>query len=348
MKTQRLRALSAAFGGLIAGVSLASASTLTIPPQITSPAGGSTVSSVKPLEIRVDNGDLGNVHTVEILSNGVPIGWAYQPDFFGEWAFPAEAHLSVMDPDEQWWPDAPPVVIDYHPDGVSPMMFFQGEFVSPTQFAGTFETNDAIPQTGNVTVDFTRENGMITIVITGDAPIHVRRHTGGKNTTHRTLFTCQWATPQPGVHNLTARLTYTDPMTWEENVYTTAPVQVTVKAPPAPEIDVRLAGRSLKSGRSSTPFGRVSIGTKSKAVSYTIRNVGNAPLKNLKVGVKGTHAKDFVITQPRKSRIAAKAETTFKVSFLPKKQGVRKAQLQILSNDADENPFRVALQGTGK
>ncbi len=348
MKIQQLRALGATIGGLFACATLATAFTPTIPPKITTPANGATVSSTKPLVIKVDNGDLGNVHSVQILSNGTPIGWAVASDFLGEWDFPADMHLSVMDPDEQWWPDAPPIVIDYTPDLVSPMMFFYGDFVTPTQFSGTFETNDLVPQTGNVTVDFTRVDDKINIVITGDAPIGVRTHEAGVNWHHQAIFTYQWAAPTPGVHNLTAKLTYTDSMSWEQEVYTTETVQVTVKPPPAPEIDVRVAGRSLKDNKSSTGFGKVRLRKKGAAVAYTIVNVGNAKLKNLKVEVRGAHRKDFVFTQPLKTSLAPNAETKCKVSFAPKKKGTRKAQLRILSNDADENPFRVALQGTGR
>jgi hypothetical protein len=333
---------------MFACATVASAFTPTIPPQILSPANGATLSASKPLLIRVDTGDLPNVHMVEILSNGTPIGWADAPDFVGEWSFPNDAHVSVLKPDPEWQ-DGPPFMIDYHPGGDAPMMFFEGDFVSATQFSGTFNMHSTTPITGNVTVDFTRVNGRVNVVITGDDPVGVRTHTGGEGGRNdRTTFTCAWSAATPGVHNLTARLTYTDTTIWEQAVYITLPVQVTVTAPPAPEVDVRAAGRSLKDNKSSTGFGKVARGAKSTAVTYTIRNVGTAPLKNLKVQVKGAHARDFLITQPGKSRLVPKRETSFKVRFAPRKIGTRKAQLQILSNDADENPFRVALLGTGK
>jgi hypothetical protein len=346
MKTHRLRAVGAILSCWYGWSILAAAFTPTIPPVITAPANGSTSSSATPLRIHVDSGDLPNVHSVQIFSNGVPIGWAVAPDFLGEWSFPMGAHLSVMQPDPEWGPNPPAFFMDYHPDDSSPMMFFEGNFVSPSRFVGTTGPHEVPPLA--VAIDFTRVNDKVSIVITGDHPIGVRTHDNGDGWRHdRTQFTCEWEAPVTGVHNLSAKLVYTDTTSWEKEEYTTASVTITVKAPPAPEIDVKYAGRSLRDNKSSAGFGRVMRGAKGKAAIFTIRNAGTASLKGLKIEVKGPHSGDFLITQPRKTSIGSKAETTCKVTFSPRREGIRKAQLQIRSNDADENPFRVALQGTG-
>lgn len=347
MKPNTFRSVGASLAGLVACAALAGAATPTIPPKITSPLNGATPSTAKPLLVKVDNGDLGNVHSVQILSNDVPIGWAVAPNFLGEWEFPESAHLSVMDPDEQWWPEAPPIIVDYHPDATSPMMFFEGNFVSPTRFSGTFSTNDLVPQTGNVTVDFVRVGYKIDIVITGDSPIGVRTHEGGVNSHQRTTFTYEWSTPAIGVQNLTAKLAYTDSMTSQKGVYTTATVKVTVKAAPAQEIDVRYKGVSIQDNKTTALFGMVNRGVTSKAAVFTIRNVGKQKLTGLKVAVGGKHPGDFRIIQPGATELAPNAETKCKVLFAPTQTGARKALLKIRSNDADENPFRVVLSGTG-
>lgn len=344
MKTSSILTLA----GLCACATWAAAQTPTIPPKITSPLAGATASTAVPMIIKVDSGSLTDVSGVQILSNGVPIGWAIAPNLLGEWAFPAEAHLSVMKPDPTSWPDAPPIIMDYHPDGTSPMMFFSGDFVSPTQFTGTYETNHEVPYTGNVTVDFTRVNEKINIVITGDGFLGTRTHNSGVCTRYdRTVYSYRWLSPKAGSQNLRAKLFYTNTTTWQPDEYLTASVLVTVTTPPAPEIVVIKGGISLKDNLSTTNFGKIPRGSRSVPVTYTIRNTGNAKLTNLKVELKGTNVGDFVATQPLSVALAPGAKTTFTVRFVPRQKGVRTAVLRILSNDADENPFRVALTGTG-
>jgi hypothetical protein len=121
---------------------------------------------------------------------------------------------------------------------------------------------------------------------------------------------------------------------------------VTAKATKrAPEIDVQRGGRSLRDGKGSLLYGSVSKPTE---ITFTIRNVGSAPLRNLKVQVKGKHPSDFKVTQQPKARISPKAKTRFKVRFAPRRSGERRAQLRVVSNDANENPFRINVSGSKK
>lgn len=113
----------------------------------------------------------------------------------------------------------------------------------------------------------------------------------------------------------------------------------------APEIDVIQAKKSLKDAVGSIKFGEVVQGEQSSAVTFIIRNTGSSKLRNLKVSVLG--AKDFVATQPAKSRLSPGGKTTFKVTFSPQQAGTRKAQVRIASNDANENPFRINVTGVG-
>ena len=63
--------------------------------------------------------------------------------------------------------------------------------------------------------------------------------------------------------------------------------------------------------------------------------------------LSGANAADFsVITQPA-SPVAPGGTTSFQVRFNPSALGTRSATLSVGNNDADENPYDFALQGTG-
>lgn len=112
----------------------------------------------------------------------------------------------------------------------------------------------------------------------------------------------------------------------------------------APEIGVyQPASLSLKDdGKKS--FGEVKQGL-SYTKTFTIRNVGSAKLKNIKVSLSGSS--DFSLVKPKVTSLASGAKTTFTVTFKPGSAGVKTTRLRIKSNDADENPFDVELSGTG-
>lgn len=123
---------------------------------------------------------------------------------------------------------------------------------------------------------------------------------------------------------------------------------VALKPSAAPEIAVQQpAGSNLTDGKSKRAFGSVSVGKSSAVRVFTIRNGGNAPLKNLALMKTGAHKKDFVVTGLGKTTLAPGAKTTFKVTFAPKAKGARSAGIAISSNDADENPFNIGLAGEG-
>jgi hypothetical protein len=105
------------------------------------------------------------------------------------------------------------------------------------------------------------------------------------------------------------------------------------------------SGTGLTSGVSSSNFGAVVNGA-SKTRTFIIRNLGTVPLTGVSVGKSGTHSGDFAITQPA-TTVNGGGSTTFTVTFTPTASGGRNATLSIASNDADENPFTIALSGTG-
>jgi hypothetical protein len=96
----------------------------------------------------------------------------------------------------------------------------------------------------------------------------------------------------------------------------------------------------------------VSCGTfavgNSSSKSITIRNKGNRPLTGLALSLDGTDATSYAIDNlAMSSELAAGGSTTFDIIFNPSgtASGTRRATLHIASNDANENPFYIALSG---
>lgn len=117
---------------------------------------------------------------------------------------------------------------------------------------------------------------------------------------------------------------------------------------PVPEIVVEHpAGNSLVDATGSRKFGTVLIGGAGKSKTFTLRNTGNAALTGLKITKSGANTNDFLVAGLSKTTLAAGTKTTFKVTFVPKAIGTRRATIHIKSNDADENPFDVKLTGEG-
>jgi Protein of unknown function (DUF1573)/Abnormal spindle-like microcephaly-assoc'd, ASPM-SPD-2-Hydin len=81
------------------------------------------------------------------------------------------------------------------------------------------------------------------------------------------------------------------------------------------------------------------------ATTFYIENTGSGDLTNLVVSVEGVHRNDFTVTQPTSDELAGGQTTAFTVTFRPRALGDRTAVLQIASNDPDESPFDITLQG---
>lgn len=118
-------------------------------------------------------------------------------------------------------------------------------------------------------------------------------------------------------------------------------------SPVAPEIAVEQpAGTELADGSGVVDFGQSRTGlTVSRA--FTIRNTGNAELTGLTPSLVGPHAGDFTPGSPGAVSLAPGASTTFEVVFMPSAAGARAAILRVASNDANENPYDITLNGLG-
>ena len=85
-----------------------------------------------------------------------------------------------------------------------------------------------------------------------------------------------------------------------------------------------------------------------KPRSFSIRNTGELALQNLSLIKSGQNVGDFNLGSLSTLTLAPGESTTFTVTFAPGAgaSGTRTATLQVASNDADENPFDIALRGT--
>ena len=132
--------------------------------------------------------------------------------------------------------------------------------------------------------------------------------------------------------------------TLSEGTFTIDPAVVN-----GPEIDVRQPNKSgLIDGVSKKNLGSVKVTKTGTAQKFVITNYGNAPLENLAITIDGKNKADFIASRLKKTQLAQNESVEFTVKFKPKATGKRAAALHIQSNDADEDPFDIALTGAGK
>ncbi|MCX6876480.1 MAG: choice-of-anchor D domain-containing protein [Verrucomicrobia bacterium] len=113
-----------------------------------------------------------------------------------------------------------------------------------------------------------------------------------------------------------------------------------------PEIAVEQpSGTNIADGGSKN-FGNVVIGSNA-SLTFTILNSGLYPLTGLGITIDGTNSSDFTVTASPTAPVVGGGSTTLTVRFAPTGTGSRAAALHVVSNDADENPFDIILNGTG-
>ncbi len=117
---------------------------------------------------------------------------------------------------------------------------------------------------------------------------------------------------------------------------------------PSPEIAVELSDSTALSDSAYTmDFNSVDVSSASVGKSIVIRNTGTAELTNLAVTVDGANPSSFIAEGPGLDTIAPGGSTVITVFFKPSVAGNQSANLHIVSNDTDENPFDISLTGTG-
>ena len=114
----------------------------------------------------------------------------------------------------------------------------------------------------------------------------------------------------------------------------------------APEINVLELGNALKDGKSKVFIPARKVGETSNPVKLVIRNSGTAKLTGLGVTLTGADKSRFRVSDPAKFSLAPGESTSIRVTFKPASKSLANASLAISSNDKDENPFNIKLQGS--
>jgi M6 family metalloprotease-like protein len=106
-------------------------------------------------------------------------------------------------------------------------------------------------------------------------------------------------------------------------------------------------GENIENGQHTALFPSTLSGDDSKPLTFTIKNTGKANLQKLKVSLKGLNAADFKVSSLASSVIAPGKKSSFTITFAPKGISFRKAIVVIRSDDEDENPFSIPVEGNG-
>jgi FG-GAP-like repeat/Abnormal spindle-like microcephaly-assoc'd, ASPM-SPD-2-Hydin len=129
----------------------------------------------------------------------------------------------------------------------------------------------------------------------------------------------------------------------------TASLSVVDNASNSPQT-VALSGVGTSNSLSASllNFGSVTVGT-TGSLTVTLTNVGGKATAISSVGVLGFNKADFSQTNNCGSSLAAMANCTFRVTFMPAVTGSRKASLAFTSDGTGRNAVTtVGLAGTGK
>ncbi|WP_276133666.1 choice-of-anchor D domain-containing protein [Polluticoccus soli] len=111
--------------------------------------------------------------------------------------------------------------------------------------------------------------------------------------------------------------------------------------------NVIITGDNTPSTSDNTDLGNIAVGS-TITKTFTIKNAGPASLTVTGAAISGENANEFTImggTFPM--TIAAGASQTITVEFKPTALGLRKAVLNVASNDFDESAYVASLQGVG-
>jgi len=124
----------------------------------------------------------------------------------------------------------------------------------------------------------------------------------------------------------------------------------------SPEIEVTGNSQTIVDGDTDpstddfTDFGDANAGDVTVTQTYTIENTGTDTLLLTgtdSVSISGDNTDDFSVTVQPEPTLEPGASTTFEVRFAPTAAGLRQATVSIGSDDADEDPYDFAIQGTG-
>jgi hypothetical protein len=112
------------------------------------------------------------------------------------------------------------------------------------------------------------------------------------------------------------------------------------------EIDIQGNGNSIVSGDTTPSITDwTDFDSTNSTRTFTIRNIGGSLLTVGAITISGLNASEFTVTTPPSATVAIGASTTFTVTFAPTALGIRTANISIVNNDLDENPYTFDIQG---
>lgn len=120
-----------------------------------------------------------------------------------------------------------------------------------------------------------------------------------------------------------------------------------------PEINIMGNGTTIADGDTTpatgdfTIFGSTDVAAGTLTRTYLIQNVGTYLLNIGAITFSGANASDFTVTTAPASTINPGGSTNLVVTFNPSDSGVRNAMISIENDDANEDPYNFAIQGTG-
>jgi uncharacterized repeat protein (TIGR03803 family) len=105
-------------------------------------------------------------------------------------------------------------------------------------------------------------------------------------------------------------------------------------------------GTPVTNGSGTLAFTSTGTG-QTRDLAVTVRNTGGSDLNFIAASITSAQAGQFSLVSTPSATLAAGASAAFTVRFSPTSPGAKVATLSLASNDPDENPFTVALTGTG-
>ncbi len=132
-----------------------------------------------------------------------------------------------------------------------------------------------------------------------------------------------------------------------------SPYEITLTGAVLPEIAVSgndaniTDGDTEPSASDHTDFGSVEVVGGTGSRRFLITNTGVADLVLSGVTLRGLHADDFTVSLLPSSPVAPGGFTTLEITFDPSQIGLRTAEVSLLNNDGNENPFNFHIQGLG-
>ncbi len=155
-----------------------------------------------------------------------------------------------------------------------------------------------------------------------------------------TTFTVKFTPGGPGVRTTAIHIASND---IDENPFDITLTGIGLSAGTQEIVVEQPVGTNIADG-GSKDFGLVPPGSNT-SLQFTIKNTGGANLTGLAITSYGEHAGDFTASAISNTTLTPGTSSTFNVTFTPTALGRRNAAIRIASNDADENPFDIALSG---